>query len=167
MANKVLELKSPYSTFLSNETRKALAEGAELSETSQEELKRCKDFFGVEDVSAVGTFTLSIENMLWKLFESLKIPESPIRLKAHERFLGRMAEELKKTLETDELPNLAAEDLKVIFPLVEDPEQFSKITFLFEYKNGDIYRTLPLPSVNTLGNDEFLTAIETVFASIA
>jgi hypothetical protein len=169
MSKKVLTLSSPLSVFISEGLRTKLAEKAELSTEEQEELEKATAFFEVDDLTGSGSFTLSLENTLWSLFEKLKAPESPLRLKAHERFLQDVASRLKDTLESpDDLPQLEVSALKQVLPFVEDPEKFGQMSFPFEYKcaSGAV-RTIPLPAVNVLSNDQFITLLDEVFTPAA
>lgn len=160
---KNLELKAVVKSFVSGSTREKLASG-EISEEVQKELSAVKEFFKVDEVDEVVSLKLSLENMLWKLFENVKVPESPLRLKAHERFLGRVAENLKATLDSEELPKLETEDLKQVLHMVEDPEVFSKLELPFEYVASDgTVRVLPLPATNILQNENFVNTVDELF----
>lgn len=160
---KSLELKASVKSFLSTNTREKLMNGG-VDESVEKELSSVKDFFKVEEVDSVVNLKLSLENMLWKLFENVKVPESPLRLKAHERFLGRVAEGLKATLDTEELPKLETADLRQVIHMVEDPEVFSKLELPFEYTAQDgTTRVLPLPATNILQNEEFVTTVDQMF----
>lgn len=160
---KNLELKATVKSFVSNNTREKLAKG-ETGEEVQKELSAVKEFFKVEEIDEIVNLKLSLENMLWKLFENVKVPESPLRLKAHERFLGRVAENLKATLDSEELPKLETEDLKQVLHMVEDPEIFAKLELPFEYTASDgTIRVLPLPATNILQNEKFVDTVDQLF----
>lgn len=160
---KSLELKAAVKSFVSSNTREKLVNGA-IDEEAQKELSAVKEFFKVEGVDEVINLKLSLENMLWKLFENVKVPESPLRLKAHERFLGRVAENLKATLDTEEIPKLQTEDLKQVLHMVEDPDTFSKLELPFEYIAADgTVRVLPLPATNILQNEQFVDTVDQLF----
>lgn len=166
MSTKTITLKSSLLVFLSEKVRKSVLESTDLEQEDQSELDKAKEFFGVEDLNVVGDFSATLENVLWSLFEKLPAPESPLRLKAHERFLQEVAAELEKTLKDETaLPALSRKSLLAVVDLVEDPEKFKSITFPFEYKlpNGTS-RVLQLPSVNILSNDEFVSTLDTVFS---
>lgn len=160
---KSLELKASVKSFLSSPVREKLVNGS-VDEAVEKELSAVKEFFKVEEVDAVVNLKLSLENMLWKLFENVKVPESPLRLKAHERFLGRVAEGLKATLDTEELPKLETADLKQVIHMVEDPEVFSRLELPFEYVAADgTVRVLPLPATNILQNEDFVNTVDQMF----
>jgi len=160
---KNVELKAVVKSFVSNVTREKLGNG-ELDEEAEKELSAVKDFFKVQELDSVVNLRLSLENMLWKLFENVKVPESPLRLKAHERFLGRVAENLKATLDTEQIPKLETEDLKQVLYMVEDPEVFSKLELPFEYAAQDgTVRVLPLPATNILQNEQFVNTVDELF----
>ena len=160
---KNLELKAVVKSFVSNTTREKITKG-NIDEEAQKELSAVKEFFKVAEVDEVVSLRLSLENMLWKLFENVKVPESPLRLKAHERFLGRVAENLKATLDTENIPKLETEDLKQVLHMVEDPEAFSKLELPFEYTAVDgTARVLPLPATNILQNEQFVSTVDELF----
>ena len=160
---KNLELKAAVKSFVSSNTREKLGNG-HIDEEAQKELSAVKEFFKVDGVDEVVNLKLSLENMLWKLFENVKVPESPLRLKAHERFLGRVAENLKATLDTEQIPKLETEDLKQVLHMVEDPEAFSKLELPFEYVASDgTVRVLPLPATNILQNEKFVDTVDQLF----
>lgn len=165
MSKKTLSLKAPLVSFCSEELKKVVAAGEAIPESLTEEHGRVKEFFGTEDLTTVGEFKISIENLLWSLFEKIKVPESPLRLKAHERFLQEVASKLRETLETEELPTLSVSSLKQIVHYVEDPEEFTKLTFPFEYKvSEETTRALPLPSINILSSEAFVDMLDQIFA---
>jgi hypothetical protein len=160
---KSLELKASVKSFLSSSAKEKLVNGS-VDEETNKELSAVKEFFKVSEVDSVVSLRLSLENMLWRLFENVKVPESPLRLKAHERFLGRVAENLKATLDTEELPKLEKNDLKQVLHMVEDPEIFSKLELPFEYTAEDgTVRVLPLPATNILQNEEFVSTVDELF----
>jgi hypothetical protein len=160
---KSLELRASVKSFLSSNSKEKLASGLS-DENVEKELSAVKDFFKVREVDSVVSLKLTLENMLWKLFENVKVPESPLRLKAHERFLGRVAESLKATLDSEELPKLETADLKQVIHMVEDPEEFSKLEVPFEYTAEDgTVRVLPLPATNILQDEKFVSALDDIF----
>lgn len=162
---KTIVLKSSLLVFLSEAVRKNVVDSSvELSSEESAEFVKAKEFFGVEDLNVVGEFSSTLENVLWSLFEKIPAPESPLRLKAHERFLQETAAELEKTLKSEDLPELSTKALLSVVDMVEDPEKFKAITFPFEYKLVDgTSRILQLPSVNILSNDDFVSTLDTVF----
>jgi len=163
---KTIVLKSSLLVFLSEAVRKNVVSSSatSLSSEESEEFVKAKEFFGVEDLNVVGEFSSTLENVLWSLFEKIPAPESPLRLKAHERFLQETAAELEKTLKSEDLPALSTKALLSVVDMVEDPEKFKAITFPFEYKLVDgTSRILQLPSVNILSNDDFVSTLDTVF----
>lgn len=163
---KKVTLSSSLLAFVSEETRKAVLEGSELSEQQSEEISKAKEFFGVEDLKEVKEFSLSLENMIWSLFEKLPAPESPLRIKAHERLLQDVATALKETLDSEEeLPKIDPKHLKLVLDKVEDPDQFKSLSFPFEYSNGEIKQVIPLPSTNILVNADFIDKVDQVFTS--
>jgi hypothetical protein len=167
--SKTVELKSALIVFASKELQKSLMTLQELTAPEAEELVKMKEFFGTEDVAGgQGTFTLKLEEFLWKLFESVPAPTSPLRLKAHERSMLALAEKLRATLETETLPSLTKEELQQIVKFVEDPVEFERFQFDFEYRlpGTETVRRLPLPSVNVLGAQEFLGTLETMFEGV-
>lgn len=181
MSKKSVTLKSSLIVFVSAPLREKLIKSAQdqsalteeeraalaLNEAEEEELKKAKEFFGVEDLNSVGDFTTTLENAMWSLFEKLPVPESPLRLKAHERNMQELAAKLESTLKSEELPVLDVKMLKSVMSLVEDPEQFKKVEFPFEYVNGEIKRVLTLPAVNVLADEEFVSALDEVFSPAA
>ncbi len=162
MSAKTILLETPLSVFLSNEAQAALISG-ETSE-HEEELAKGKEFFGVEDLTKTGKFSLRLENMIWGLYEKLEIPKSPLKMKAHERFLQDVAAELKNTLDTEDLPKLTAAGILAVRDLITDESKFAALTLPFEFtlESGEV-RTIPLPSVNIFSNNEFVSALDTVF----
>jgi hypothetical protein len=165
---KTLTLTANLATFLSLDLRKKVLDGKldDLSSEETEELDKAKEFFSVEDVNTTKDFSVGLETFLWSLFEKIPAPESPLRIKAHERFLQEVASELDKSLNTEDLPKISDANLKKVVRFVEDPEEFKKMKVPFEFSSGDKKMSLPLPAVNVLQNDEFVTLLDDLFKNV-
>jgi len=167
MSSKVVILNTTPEQFLSEKARESLSTGQTVEGVS-EEIEKAKEFFGVELISEPVQLSLKLEDFLWKLFTAIKAPESPLRLRAHERFLGEVAAKLQSTIEqTEEHPKLDANELGQIHKFVDDPKEFAELAFNFEFKSGaGLSKSIPLPSSNVLRSAEFLDTLDTLFNSV-
>lgn len=160
---KITKVSGSVGVFLSAKSR-----NEPETEEAMGEVSELKKFFEVEDLDTVVTLQLKLENMLWVLFEAIQPPESPLRAKAHQRFKDKAAEALNASLESDDkLPVLTEEEVNAVKHFVEDPEEFSKLQFRFEFLRSDGKVSLvPLPSSNILKDQEFLETLEEIFGTV-
>lgn len=168
MTKKNVSLLTNLTVFLSASIRQKLLEDktSDLNQEETEELAKAKEFFSTENLNSNLEFSVSLENFLWTLLEKIPVPESPLRLKSHERLLQEVASELERTLGTDEIPSVPDAVLKKVVHLVEDPEEFKKLNTNFEFTVGDKKRSMSLPAVNILQNDDFVELLDQIFKNV-
>lgn len=165
-----LVVNSSLVAFVSESLKKKVLETKldDLTEEETSELSKAKEFFGVEDLKEQKKFTLSIEAFLWGLFDKLEVPESPLRAKAHEKFLQEVASALDASMGTDKLPELSEKALSKVLKFVDDPELFKEVTCSFEFTGkDDTKKVLPLPALNALSSSAFLEMVDEIFEPVA
>jgi hypothetical protein len=159
MSKKTFSISVPAQAFLSEEAK---------TTPNPEEEKKLLEFFGVNDINDSITLSTKLEAVLWQAFLKVKGPLSPLKMKAHEKYLDGMAAKLNETIDKDDLPALSKEDLDKIRPFFEDEQEFEKFEIPFEARadeEGKEAKAIPLPALNLFRDMLFIETLIKVFSN--